>query len=133
MDFSDFKARLARAREFEVEAGGIKFRLRMPPEHAWRLALEDSKGPEGRFRQQRVSRSLLEQALIGWEGLLAKHLLPGEGDEVVPFSAEAVPVLLDERPDIADQLVLSLTKRMNERRAELEAARKNSRSASSGT
>lgn len=125
MDFADLKAKLTKARELEVEADGAKFRLLLPSEHAWRVAVEENRGADGKVRQQRVSRALLESALLGWEGVSAGHLLAGGGADEVKFSPEARGILLDERQDIADELTLKLVKRLNERRAELESARKN--------
>lgn len=125
MDFADFKAKIAKSRELEVEVDGAKFRLLVPSEHAWRIAVEENRGPGGKVLQQRVSRHLLEASVVGWGGLLARHLLSGGGEEPVPFTHEARSILLDERQDIADELTLKLMQRLNERRAELETARKN--------
>lgn len=133
MDLNELKSKLDRSREIETTVLGVKFRLRLPSEHAWRLATEQNTGKAGMVLQVGVSRELLELSLCGWEGLKVEHLLKGGGEDSVPFTPEARTVLLDECQDIADDLVVFLVKRLNARRKELGAARKNSSSASSGS
>jgi hypothetical protein len=132
MDLSEFKDKLAKAREFEVKSGGATFRMRLPSEHAWRVAVEEHRRETGRVKNEQASRALLQGAMLGWDGVTEKHLLLEGGDEPLPFSAEALLMVLDERQDIADELSVALMNRLKERSAQVEAARKNSLRASSG-
>jgi hypothetical protein len=125
MDLASIKAQIEKSRELDTEYGGVKFLLRLPSEHAWRLITEDHRDANGRVQHARVSRSLVERSVIGWEGLKAEFLLKGSGDEAVPFSPDALALLMDERQDVEDHLVKLLTKKFNKRRIEQEASRKN--------
>lgn len=133
MDLGEFKAKLERSRELEAKVGGATFRLRLPSEHAWRVASEEHRRDDGRVKNEQASRALLQAAVLGWEGVTEGDLLLDGGTEPLPFSAEALGMLLDERQDIADELTLALMKRLSQRRGEVEAARKNLSRASSGT
>jgi hypothetical protein len=133
MDFAELKAKLDRSREFELQIEGVKFRLRLPTDHHWRVITEQNTDASGRVARQAVSRVLLDAAVTGWEGLTAEHLLKGGGADAVAFSADTRAALLDERQDLADELVLELIRRLNQRRKEMGDARKNSSRASSGT
>jgi hypothetical protein len=133
MDLAELKQKLDRSREIEASVQGAKFRLKLPSEHAWRLATEEHSDTAGNVKRQRVSRALVESSLVGWEGVKAEHFMKGGGEDAMPFSPDACAVLLDERQDIADELVMLLVKRLNERRKDVEQARKNSSRASSGT
>ena len=125
MDLGSIKAQIEKSREIDTEYGGVKFLLRLPSEHAWRLITEDHLDPKGRVQHARVSRGLVDVSLIGWEGLKAEFLVSGAGDTPVPFSADAVALLLDERVDVLDHLTMFLTKQYQKRRAKQEASRKN--------
>lgn len=123
MDIAAFKARLDAARAFEHVAGGITFRLRLPTEHAWRLALESQRDAHGRLLEARALRAVLDESVVGWDGATAA--LFGEGADALPFSPEARALLLDHRQDLADELAVALGVRLAERRAAREAAAKN--------
>lgn len=127
MDFAKFKASLDKSRECEVEVDEAKFRMRLPTEHAWRLAYELHKGTQAH------ARAVVEASLVGWSGVRARHFLVGAGDEAVDFSADAKVALLDERQDIGDELMVRLMEKVTERRSQVEAARKNSSREPSGT
>lgn len=123
MDVAAFKARLDAARAFDHVAGEITFRLRLPTEHAWRLALESHRDPHGRLLEAKALRGVLDEAVVGWEGVTGAVF--GEGDAAIAFSAEARALLLDHRQDLADELAVALGLRLAERRAAREAAAKN--------
>lgn len=125
MDLATIKAQIEKSREFEESYAGAKFRLRLPSEHYWRLITEDHMDSEGRVQNARAARKLLEAALIGWEGLTAEHLLKGAGEQAVPYSSEAISLLLDERGDVVDHLAKLLVRKLGARRAQQEASRKN--------
>lgn len=133
MDLASFKEKLEKSREVEAKVAGATFRLRVPTEHAWRVASEEYRSPNGRVKQQMVARSLLEGAIVGWEGVTEDFFLQNAGTDEVPFNGEMRAALLDERQDVADQLAKLVMAKMNERRTQLEKTRKNSARASSGT
>jgi hypothetical protein len=125
MDAVAFKVALEAARSFEAEAGGAKFRLRMPTEHAWRLAFEGHRDTNGNLLQAKAMREVLDTAITGWDGVTQGHLLPEGGDAALPFSPDARTLLLDGRQDIADALAEELANRLTARRKDREAAAKN--------
>lgn len=125
MDVAAFKARLEQARAFEHVVGGVTFRLRLPTEHAWRLALEANRDAHGKLLDARAMRVVLDQAVVGWERASQSLLDPEAGEAPLPFSPEARALLLEERQDLADQLAVALGIKIAERRAAREAARKN--------
>lgn len=123
MGVAEFKARLDAARAFEHVAGGVAFRLRLPTEHAWRLALESHRDPHGRLLEAKALRAVLDEAVVGWDGVT--EALFGGGSAAIAFSPEARTLLLDERQDLADELAVALGVRLAERRAAREATAKN--------
>lgn len=125
MDIGAFKAQLDAARGFEHTAAGASFRLQLPSDHAWRLALESHRDAHGRLLEARALRAVLDAALVGWGGVTAATILPGAGADPIAFSAEARALLLDHRQDIADELAIALGLRIAERRAAREAVTKN--------
>lgn len=125
MDVSAFKAQLDAARSFTAEAGGAVFRLRLPTEHAWRLALERNRDPQGRVLEAQAFRALLDAALVGWESVTFATVSPASPAEPLPFSADARGLLLDHRQDIADELAVALGLEIVRRREAREAVAKN--------
>lgn len=129
MDLSNLVARLEAARQAEVEADGASFRLRLPNDHTWRVTLERHRDVTGQLQEAAAFRDILNQALIGWQGVTTGHLgvaEAGAAPEVLPFSAEARNLLLDHRQDIADALTIGLATKIADLRAAREAAAKNS-------
>jgi hypothetical protein len=125
MDLATFKAQVEKSREFTAEIAGVKFLLRLPSEHAWRLVTEEHREEGGRVRTALVQRKLLETTVIGWDGLKADHLLKGSGEDALPFSRDSLVLFLDQRQDMADDLATLIARRLGERRAQQEDARKN--------
>jgi len=125
MDIASFKAKLDGARAFECAAGGFTFRLRMPTPHAWRLAIERHVREGGMLEHARAMRSVLDVALVGWEGVTWSAVMPDAPADPLPFSAEARALLLDERQDLADALATAIGIELHRRREALEAVRKN--------
>lgn len=125
MDAAAFKAQLDAARGFTAEAGGASFRLRLPTEHAWRLALEQHRDDRGRLLEARAFRAVLDAALVGWEGVTGRTVSPAAPADPLPFSPDARALLLDHRQDIADELAVALGLELSRRRAAREDAEKN--------
>jgi len=73
-----------------------------------------------------LRRRLLDLAVIGWEGAMVSHLLPGhEPDEPLGFDRELVSMLLDAQPLWAYELDSMLMERLELRKKPLEEATKN--------
>lgn len=126
MNVTDLAVQLEAARQMEVAAGGVTFKVRLPSDHALKVAYQGSRDARGVPVEATAMRQVLDGAVVGWEGLKASHLLESAGDEPVPFSAQARFLLLETREDLADELTIAISVRMRARRDELEAARKNS-------
>jgi hypothetical protein len=133
MDFVSLKTQIEKSRELEVKSGGVTFRMRLPTEYRWRQVTEKHTDENGVVRKSSVGRELTEAALLAWEGLKAEHILAGAGEEAVPFSVDAVLLLLDERQDMADDLAMAMIRALNKRRTEAENTRKNLLRVSSST
>lgn len=133
MDFQSLKAQIEQGRRFEVPADGATFILRLPSDHAWRVAVEAHTDEKGRVQVGKAMAAILGEVLIGWRGVTARHILPDAPEEPVDFSAAARTELIEWRTDIAEELGAAVVARRTERRARMDAARKNLPSASSGT
>jgi len=123
IDLADLRMRALRVREFAHQEGEVAFHLRHPnrfeAERLW-----------SRHRDDMVAamRELVAISLIGWSGVLVRDALPEskQGAEPLPFSAEAVEMVLDERTDWIQSLGQAIAMRMAARRESVEADRKNS-------
>jgi len=125
MDFSSLKALLDAARSFEVEVDGARFKLMLPTDYACRVAIENHRNAAGDVVGSKSAREILDAAVVGWDGVKTSHFSPEMDGEAMPFSVPARTVLLDVRVDIADQLTNEIAERIEQRRARMEAARKN--------
>ena len=125
MDFAAFKVALEASRSFEASVDGAKFQLRMPTEHAWRVAYERHRDQDGKLMLSSAMLELLSASVVGWDGVTSRFFMPGGTEEALPFSVEARALLLENRQDIADELCIELTKRKMARNKEREEARKN--------
>jgi len=125
MDFQSLKSQIEQSRRFELEVQGATFSLRLPSEHAWRLAVESNRDANGRPMEARALRALLDGAVSGWRGVTARHFLSEAPEDAVEFSAQARAELLDCRQDIADELGDALVGRRRAEREKREQSRKN--------
>lgn len=125
MQISEFTARLEAARQAGITIGAATYNLRLPTDYEWRTAIEANRDSEGRLLPTQAFRSILNAALIGWEGVSSADLMPDATPEPLPFSAAAKTALLDLRLDIVDELTVVLGLKLKERREAREAARKN--------
>ncbi len=137
MDKHDIRRKAQAAREFTDEvAPGVHVTLRLPSRQEVAVAAAragvHTPGNEtaGLVAMQ---RDLLVAAVVGWgQGVRLKHLLPDEADEPLQFDADLVGLLLDARPVWEDKLRNRFVTERAARIARLEAAEKNSPSASPG-
>jgi hypothetical protein len=120
-DLKLLRAQSERAREYVHEIGSRRYTVRIPTAYEWRRIMVGNAASA-----VAAQRELVEQGVVGWEGLTTADCLPGEGDDTpVPFSRLALGCLLDHNLAEADALGLRLIDAYNERRARLEATVKN--------
>ena len=130
MDLATLQQRALAAREVAHTLGDVAYRLRLPTGHEVLLAAHRT-GVVGQATGAAylvLMRSVLEQAIIGWQGLRVRHVLPADGsdaDAPLPYEAGAVATVLDARPADAQALADVLAERMAQRAAALEADAKN--------
>lgn len=127
MDIQTIKRRSMAARESTLLVNGRSFTLRLPTTFeltllAQRASLSKDE-PAASFV---LLRRALEQAVVGWDGVRVADLLP-DSDDATPlaFDAEAVPLLLDAQPDVADALTAELASKIAARAARMDTAEKN--------
>lgn len=133
MDLKDLQQRALAARELAHTIGAITYRLRVPTQHEVLLAAQRCGATQAKADGASLlimQRAVLEQAVIGWDGVRVRHVLPldqagGEADSPLPWEPGAVPLLLDARPADAQALADLVTLRMAERAAAVEADSKN--------
>lgn len=131
LDIHDLRRKVLAARQFTHEVGGITFTLRMPTEH--QVQVESLRSGVGGSSHENLAaamtvlrRRLLELALVDWSGAKVSHLVPGhEPDEPLEFDPDAVPMLLDAQPAVANELDNELVQRLADRNKPLEEAEKN--------
>jgi len=128
MDLATLQQRALAAREITHTLGEIEYRLRLPTAHEALLAAHRTGvvGQPAGTAYLVLMRSVLEAAVIGWQGLRVRHVLPDSGDDTpLAYEAGAVPTVLDARPADAQALADVLAERMAQRAAALEADAKN--------
>ena len=134
MDLHTLQAAALAAREIEhpisLPAGDVLIRLRLPTGQdvklaAWRTGIGRTDGDKAALLV--LQRGLIEQALIGWQGVRVGHILPGhvEATAPLPWDAGAVPLLLDAQPEAEQALFDLLNHRLAARNAAVEADAKN--------
>lgn len=129
MDLQTLREKALAAREIAHTVGDITYRLRLPTPHEVLLAAHRTGvvGQPAGAAYMVLMRSVLESAVIGWQGLCVRHVLPGDADGATPLAWEpgAVALVLDSRPADAKSLADALSDQMAQRAAALEAAAKN--------
>lgn len=127
-DISRLEAAALKAREFTHQVGERCYTLRVPTRTDVReCVIEhrlDRAGPL--IMPPLLRRYLLEDALVGWTGVRARDVLPTAGSDPLPWSQRAVVLLIDGRPDEADDLGRVLMAEADKRHAAAEADAKNS-------
>jgi hypothetical protein len=128
MDLDNLRRRAVAARRFDVPIDGVVVTLEIPTRHASKLAYSRAgmvEGDNSATTMIRWTRAVLVMAVAGWSGVTERHVLPDGGDEPVPFSADAVDLVLDARPEWEEALAAAVLDRLAQRRAIEDTAAKN--------
>jgi hypothetical protein len=128
MDLAELQQRARKAREFEHAIDDCGFTLRTPTRLELRQCMHErglNPAEQSGVVLSLLQQYLLERYLIGWKGVRDRHVLPDAGDAPLPWSADAVRLVLDAQPEWADALGARLLASVAERRAGLEADAKN--------
>jgi hypothetical protein len=116
-------ARAASSRTITVEIEPARYQIMVPSRYAahvaWLRAGTDRAAPVV------AERALLEQALIGWDGVTSGMIAEDDSAELVPWHPKAVPLLLDANPDVERELSAKLDVAYTERMRRIQAAEKN--------
>ena len=128
MELDDIRRKAAAARQFTHEVGGASFTLRAPTKIEssvlyTRVAVVD--GGSDRAAMIRWQRAMLLQAIVGWSGVMLRHVLPDADGSVMAFEPGAAEVLLDAQPDWEESLTAALLDHLAKRRAVEDTAAKN--------
>lgn len=127
MDLDYIRRHAEAARLFQCSVGGCSFQLRLPTKLQTSVAYAEARAasPAGGMGAAtvRFQRLVLLQALVGWSGVLVRHVLPGhEGAEPFAFEPGAAEVLLDAQPAWESELLAELLAEVDRRRLAEEAA-----------
>ncbi len=126
MDLDYIRRRAEAARLFQRTVGGCSFELRRPTKLQTSVAFAEARaastGAPG-AAHVRFQRLVLLQALVGWSGVLVRHVLAGHaGDEPFAFEPGATEVLLDAQPEWESELLSELLAEVDSHRQVEEAA-----------
>jgi hypothetical protein len=132
---AELKARALRAREFTHAIGERSITLRTPTRQEVRAALHQHRLLDhggSLMALQLLQHQLLLAGIVGWTGVRVADVLPETPGEIaadardpLPWSADAVALYLDARPDEADALGNELFARANVRSQAIEEDAKN--------
>lgn len=126
IDVAAIRERARAARSFSVHCGPRAYALLLPTAHQMEVAV--ASRTEGEAGVVQFLRRQVEAAITSWEGVTLASFDPAAGDageQLVPFSAELVPDLLDAQPGDEAALRDALITKLAQRRAVAEAAAKN--------
>jgi len=84
----DISARIRKARESQIEAGGFTFTIRRPTDE------------EAVRRQGESAFDFARDFVVGWKGVKESDLVNGGGSDEVPFDTTAWSEWLADRPDL---------------------------------
>ena len=126
---AELKRRAEGARECDIEAGGITFRVRLPLPAQWRQMVRSCTPSGGETDWHAVIERSALASVIGWKGVLQKHFdadMPlEEGSLGVAFDAGLVAMLLESNVDVLDTLASRLLDEYTAREKRRTEAEKN--------
>jgi hypothetical protein len=128
MELDDIKRLAKAARQIGVKAGPGAFTLQVPTKLQISIAYMEAGGG-GTLRGAtllRYWRALLLLAVVGWSGVPLSAVLEGQPDtDDLPYSPDAVELLLDAQPEWEQLLTDTLIDALNKRRGVEDTAAKN--------
>jgi hypothetical protein len=127
-DIADLQRKAQAAREHVVTVGAARYTLRLPTDHEKRVAVLRARGThEGAdpASTEVILRTLLEMAVVAWEGVTCSMLAPGAAAEPATLVPGAVPLLLDAQPDVAQALAQAFIEHSAARADHAQATEKN--------
>ncbi len=128
MDLDYISRKALAARQFECVAGPASFTMRLPTKFESAIAYTGAHaaGRRDSTAGLRFERALGLLAVVGWSGVLVRHVLPThQGDEPFVFEPGAAEVLFDAQPGWEGILLQALMSRVAERQAVEDTAEKN--------
>lgn len=135
MELQDIKTRARASRQFTVSLGAPHeprtIELHTPTIHEVKIAglRAGISNAADAAAMAILGRELLLLAVTGWAGVTCADLADGlkgdSGADGIPWSAAAVPLLLDQNPGWEEQLWSQLVARLAERAQVRESAGKN--------
>lgn len=136
MDLAEIKALALKAREWQHAWGECAFTMRTPTLHEIRQATHAHglKNFLDGAERAMLQHHLVAQQCVGWAGVRMRHLVPGMegGADPVPCCPDAVRLLQDAQPELAEELGALLMQKVQLRNAEIEVDAKNSQRTSAG-
>lgn len=127
-DINDLRRKAEAAREFTVTVGAATYTLRLPTRHETEVEVLRTRSADGHADpagNARLTRRLLERAIVAWAGVTGEQLAPGGGTDVAELVPGAAALLLDNDAQAAEQLLEAFVTRAAERNQRQEAAEKN--------
>lgn len=118
-----------KAREFTHTAGERCYTLRTPTRREVRECVHAhglGRSVGDAMLMPLLRHYLLQQCLVGWTGVRTRDVVPGGAADPLPWSPRAAALLLDNRPDEADELGRLLMEQADQRNEAIEADAKNS-------
>ena len=128
MDLEYIARKALAARQFDQVVGPATFTLRTPTKLDSSIAYAQAMGAAKRDGSAglRFERAVALLAVVGWSGVLVRHVLPEhQGDEPFAFEPGAAEVLFDAQPEWEASLLQALMARIAERQAVEDTAAKN--------
>ena len=126
---AELKRRAEAARECDIEVGGITFHVRVPLPAQWRAMVRSCTAPGGETDWHAVIERSALASVIGWKGVLQKHLDHDmsleEGSVGVAFDASLVGPLLEGNVNVLDALASRLLDEYTAREKRRANAEKN--------
>ena len=135
VDLLDLRLRVERARQLRHRIVEREFALCYPSRHEWRRIVGLARDAQGRLDEVAAGRALVLASLTGWSSVTVADAYPESkvGTEPLAFTPMAVDLVLDEQPAWADELLAVIFAAKTAREDAIEATRKNSGAASSGS
>lgn len=128
MELDDIKRLAKAARQIGVKAGPGAFTLQVPTKLQSSIAYMEAGGGAGLRGASllKFQRALLLLAVVGWSGVpLSAVLADQSAAEDLPYTPDAVELLLDAQPGWEEVLSAALMQAINARRELEDTAAKN--------